>query len=140
MARKAKKKDGFFEPNYLILLEGRISSIIYRVNFSSNLFEALKVARLGVIWFNKKFRSRANFVVSLMKFVGLHFLFKGFVYYNLVRRLIKKSVLQGFPKYIFMSYIFLTFFFKRLPRLKDYINPIPIDCIELQVMLFKKCL
>jgi hypothetical protein len=109
------------------LLEGRISSIVYRVNFCKNMFEALRVAKLGIVWIDKRFKSYVNFLVSLMKFIGVHSLFKGFVYFDIVRRLIRKSILYGTPNYVFMSYIFFSFFLKKVPKLKNYINPMPLD-------------
>jgi ribosomal protein S4 len=49
MAKKAKKQDGFFGYNYILLLEGRIVCIIYRTSFIANMFEAINIVNLGLV-------------------------------------------------------------------------------------------
>jgi len=45
---KAKSNDGFFEQNYLILLEGRILSIIYRSAFMAIFFKLCNLLEMDI--------------------------------------------------------------------------------------------
>jgi len=38
---KAKKQDGYFEQNYILLLECKLASFIYRSSFFPNMFESI---------------------------------------------------------------------------------------------------
>jgi hypothetical protein len=40
--KKAKKKDGLFEQNYLLYMENKLPSFIYRSSFIPNMFDSLK--------------------------------------------------------------------------------------------------
>jgi len=39
--KKAKKKDGLFEQNYILLIECKLCSFIYRSSLFSNMFESI---------------------------------------------------------------------------------------------------
>jgi hypothetical protein len=41
LCRKAKKQIGAFEQNYLLLLECKLPSFIYRTSFMPNMFESI---------------------------------------------------------------------------------------------------
>jgi hypothetical protein len=41
LCRKAKRKDGMFEQNYLLLMECKIPSFMYRSSFIPNMFESI---------------------------------------------------------------------------------------------------
>ena len=48
-ANLARRKEGFFGFNYLLLLEGRLVCVLYRINFAKTMFEAIRIARSGAI-------------------------------------------------------------------------------------------
>jgi len=127
IAIKAKKKDGFYERNYIWLLEGRIVSVIYRLNFISNMFESIIFVKLGLIYINKTRIFHINYLVPLMMFIRFHPLIKGTIFWILFKRIRRRAILNCKPTYIYLSYFFLTFFFKRLPHTKEIINPFNLD-------------
>jgi ribosomal protein S4 len=77
LSKKAKGQDGFWYENYLLLLEGRLCSSIYRSSIISNMFEAIKFIRLGNVHINKVYVHFPNYLVPIMKFIGFRHLYKG---------------------------------------------------------------
>jgi hypothetical protein len=49
LAIKAKKQDGYYERNFVWLLEGRIVSILYRTNYLANMFDSINLVKSGVV-------------------------------------------------------------------------------------------
>jgi len=127
IAIKAKKQDGFYERNYIWLLEGRIVSVIYRLNFVPNMFESIIFVKLGFLHINKIKLFHINYLVPLMVFIRFHPLIKGTIFWTLFRRIKRRAILNCKPSYIYLSYFFLTFFLKRVPRTKELINPFNLD-------------
>lgn len=77
MSKIAKRKEGFYGENYLLLLEGRICCFIYRSSIISNMFEAIKFVKLGNVNINKIYIRFPNYLVPIMKFIGFRVLYKG---------------------------------------------------------------
>jgi ribosomal protein S4 len=80
MAIKAKKQDGYFGYNYMLLLEGRIVCMIYRSSFIANMFEAIKIVNLGLVWVNKRYVNFINNVVGIMQIIGFRYLLMPTIY------------------------------------------------------------
>jgi len=127
IAIKAKKQDGFYERNYIWLLEGRIVSIIYRLNFMPNMFESIIFVKLGFIYINKIRIFHINYLIPLMTFIRFHPLIKGTIFWTLFKRIRRRAILNCKPSYIYLSFFFFTFFLKRIPRTKEIINPFNLD-------------
>jgi len=63
--RTAAKLDGNFESNYLRFLEGRLISIVYRLNLSANIFWLFKFVSGSNVFLNFKSVSIVNFIVPI---------------------------------------------------------------------------
>jgi ribosomal protein S4 len=130
MAKKAKKMDSSFGANYVLILEGRAVCMVYRSGFIANMFEAIKVVNLGLVWvckLQKLYITNINYVIKVNEIVGFRAIFKSTIYWKWAKRLSRKSLLYTIPKYMFISFYFLIFFNKYLPKANQIINPIPID-------------
>jgi ribosomal protein S4 len=69
IVKKAKKKDGLFEQNFLIIMECKLPSFIYRSSFLPNIFESIHYIKGGNIAVNKIFRSFIFFSIKMMDIV-----------------------------------------------------------------------
>lgn len=67
---KAKKQDGFFEQNYIALMECKLASMIYRSSFFSNMFESIAFVKNNNVWINKHFVPFVYYIVNVMDLVG----------------------------------------------------------------------
>lgn len=127
LGRKARKLEGFFEQNYLRLLECRIVSFIYRSTYMHNMFEIIRFVKSNNVWVNKCFIPYTNYIIPIMQFTGFRYSLKGTIFWTLLRRLRKRRILFNTAKYIFVSYIFSCFFLKRYPTLADLCYPIKVN-------------
>jgi len=125
--KKAKKKDGLFEQNYILLMECKLSSFIYRSSLFSNMFESIIFVKNNNVWINKKFIPYIYYVVKSTDFVGFRILHKIYIYWNFFKRLRRRAFIFLLPKYIYISLIFLWLILIRIPLKNDIINPISID-------------
>lgn len=127
MAIKARKSFGLYESNYLLLLEGRLASVVYRSIFLSNMFEILNCIKQNLVSVNKVFIPQPNFLVKLFDLITFHSSLMGWIHNQLILRLRKRAVLFNRPKYMFISYIFIFCFMKKLPLKKELVFPAFID-------------
>jgi hypothetical protein len=127
MAKKAKKKDGIFEQNYMIIMECKLPAFIYRTSFLPNMFESIHYIKKGIIAVNKIFRSLIFFPIKTMDLITFRIWEKGFIYWEFYKRLRKKAFLFFFPKYMYISIIFFFILCLNTPKIKDIINPISMD-------------
>lgn len=136
--RMAKSRNGLFASNYLLFLESRIIALIYRCSLLSNIFECIRFIRKGNVIVNKKFFFFPNKRVNFFSLVKFKCIFKGYVYWVLYRRLVRKAVMSSIPRFIFFSYQFLFFFLIKYPKRKDFVNPFPMDIFKISVFAGKK--
>ena len=127
LSKTAQRQDGFYGENYLLLLEGRICSSIYRSSIISNMFESIKFIILKNVTINKVYVRFPNYLVPIMKFIGFRGLYKGRLYWDFVRRLFRRAFYFLPPKYLFFSFIFFVFLYLRAPRFGEIINPCYVD-------------
>jgi ribosomal protein S4 len=69
IVKKAKKKDGLFEQNFLLIMECKLPSFIYRSSFLPNMFESIDYIKGGNIAVNKIFRPFIYFSIKIMDIV-----------------------------------------------------------------------
>ena len=86
IARKAHKKDGFFEHFYCLGLEGRLITFLYRSCFVTNMFESLNLIRGCFIALNRKVISYVNQTVLLFEILSFHPSIKSKIYVELLLR------------------------------------------------------
>lgn len=127
IAKKAKKKDGVFEYNYISLMELKLPSFIYRTSLLPNMFESINFIKGNNVAVNKIFRPLIFFSVKRMDIVTFRVWEKSYIYWNFYKRLRRRAFLFSFPKYIYISIIFFFIICLNMPRKMDIINPISID-------------
>lgn len=127
MVKKAKKKDGLFEQNLIILMECNLPFFIYRSSFLPNIFESIHYIKNGNIAVNKVFKPFVFYSIKIMDIITFRVWEKSYIYWNFYRRLKKKAFLFSFPKYMYISINFFFIICINIPKNSDIINPIPMD-------------
>ena len=127
IVKKAKKKEGLFEQNFISFMECKLPSFIYRSSFLSNMFESLYYIKNSNIAVNKIFRSSIFFIVKTMDIITFRVWEKSFIYWNFYKRLKKRAFLFCFPKYMYVSITFFFIICLNIPKKNDIINPISMD-------------
>jgi ribosomal protein S4 len=69
IAKKAKKKDGIFEQNYISFIEFKLPSFLYRTSLLSNMFESINYIKGNNVAVNKLFRPFIFFPIKTMDIV-----------------------------------------------------------------------
>lgn len=131
MARLAKRKSGLFETNYILALEGRIVNFIYRTGIVDTIFHAYYFVKGGFITKNWKIITFPNETVNLFDIVSfLPFIFcdRWADYYF---RLFHFNLVHPPMRCMFVSIIFLFFYFFIPPNRKDIPNRKIIDIYRL---------
>jgi ribosomal protein S4 len=82
LARKAKKLEGFFEENYLYLLEGRLVCLSYRSGLVLNMFDAISFVKKGCVKVNGLIIKDLTYVATVMTIIGFRSICKGFLILN----------------------------------------------------------
>lgn len=127
MAMSMRRKLGNFEENYLLSLEGRLVSTLYRTSFIASPFLCIQLVKEGYILVDFAYRGETEFKVPLLNIITFDKLAKKIIYVSLLMRLAKKRSLFNPPGYLFVSYIFLFAYTQRYPRRKDLVFPISVD-------------
>lgn len=137
LVKKAKKKDGVFEQNFIGFLECKLPSFIYRASFLPNMFESIQYIKNNNVAVNKIFKPFIFFSVKTMDIITFRVWEKGYIYWNFYKRLRKKAFLFFFPKYMYISINFFFIICLCIPRKKDIINPILMDFYKASSFLSK---
>ncbi len=126
-ARLAARKDGFFQSNFCLLLEGRISSFIYRTNLLYSMFEIIDFVKRSNVKVNGSIINYVNYIVKIGDIVT--FLPRSYrqFYYCLVAKFRVKSFVFNMPRFLFVSYKLFFAFMLKYPNDKDLAFPIELD-------------
>jgi hypothetical protein len=131
LIKKAKRFSGVFEHNFLLLMECKLPSFIYRSSFFSNIFESISFIKSGGLWINKQLVFSLYYTIKVMDFVGFYNLLKGYIFWSFFKRIRRKAFLFLFPKYMYISLIFFIIILVRMPRNNEFINPISVDAYKI---------
>jgi ribosomal protein S4 len=82
MAVNAKKRDGFFEENYLRILEGRLVCLVYRAGLILNMFDAIAFVKKGCVKVNGVVIKDLNYITTMMTIIGFKSICKGYLFLN----------------------------------------------------------
>lgn len=126
--KRAAKKDGNFEVNYLQYLEGRALAIIYRLNFTPNIFWLMGFIKQNNNFFVEwKPIKRVNTLILIGCLLSVarrwHDKFAKFV----ARRIKLKTLLFPTPKCIYASYGLFFFYLCRAIQRTDLVYPFALD-------------
>jgi ribosomal protein S4 len=127
LIKKAKRSDGALDNNFISLMECKLPSFIYRSSFFSNMFECINFIKTGSLLINYQVSDNLYKVIKVMDFVTYITYVKGFIFWTFFKRIRRKAFLFLFPKYMFISLIFILIILIRLPLNKEIINPVAID-------------
>ena len=127
LIKKVKRADFIFEDKFILLMECKLPSFIYRSSFFSNMFESINFIKSGSLWINKKMVYNLYYTIKVMDFVGFCISSKSFIFWTFFKRIRRRAFLFLFPKYMFISLVFFLIILIRLPKSKEFINPISID-------------
>jgi hypothetical protein len=131
LVKKAKRLDDVFENKFVLLMECKLPSFVYRSSFFSNMFESISFIKNGGVWINKEMAFNLYYVIKVMDFVGFYNFFKGFIFWSFFKRIRRKAFLFLCPKYMYISFTFLFIILVRLPLMREMINPIGADAYKI---------
>lgn len=137
MARIAYRKHGDFESNFLILLEGRLASFLYRSSLISNIFDSIKIIKSSLVLVDFKYIDFPNYSAKLYEMVTFNILIKSFIYMDLLVRMRLRRYLFHPANYIFMSFNLMYFYMYKLPLLEDIILTCPVDIFRATSFAYK---
>jgi len=125
--RSAAKQDGNFEVNYLRFLEGRIVSIIYRLNLSADIFWLIKFMKEGCFSVEYNSITFPNYIVPIGKLLTVSKSWHAKFIMTLSKRIKLRTLLFPTPAFIYACYRMFWFYLLRYPRRRDLIYPFPLD-------------
>lgn len=127
LARIMRRKRGAFENNFLMSLEGRLMSYIYRTSLLTNPFYCMKFIQQGHILINLKCEKHYNYKLSIYKLITFSALGKRMLYKFLLKRLSSARTYFNVPRFIYMSYLFFYNYIIKLPIRGDLVFPASTD-------------
>jgi ribosomal protein S4 len=65
MAKRLSKRDGSFEVNFILALEGRLINAVYRTGLVANIFECMEIVNDGHFLINQARLGHLNHSVRL---------------------------------------------------------------------------
>jgi ribosomal protein S4 len=127
LARSMRRKKGAYEHNYLLSLECRLMSYLYRTSLLTNPFYCMKFIKKGHVLIDLKCQNHYNFKVPIYKMITFSDEGKKMLYKTVKVRLKDKKSYFNLPKFINMSYFFLFNYIIKPPVKGDLVYPIPMD-------------
>ena len=127
IGRKAKSQAGVFEQNYLLIIESKLPSYLYRTSLFATIFDSLDFVKNSNVWINKQYKPLVYYTVKLFDIVGFRVLYKGYISWTYFKRLRRKAFLFVFSRCIYVSLNFLfTVLIARFTR-QDMVNSFNFD-------------
>lgn len=127
IAKKAKFKNGVFEQNYLLIIECKLPSYLYRTSLLPTIFDSLQFVKTGNVWVNKEFKPLVFYNVKLFDIVGFRVLYKNYILWHFYKRLRRKAFAFMFSRCIYVSlYFWFTVLISRF-TLNDLVNSFSFD-------------
>lgn len=131
MARLAKRTAGLFQTNFLLLLEGRLLHFLYRSGFVDTLFKSCYIIKSGFVSINSKVITFFNSRVKVFDIVSFSPMLMPYIYCDYIMRMYYFMLLHPPMRCMFVSYIFLFFYFFKYPLKRDIPKPLYIDMYRL---------
>lgn len=120
----AFRHDGSKEGNYILLVENRAVFILYRLQFSLNIFDLKRfVENIGLL-VNGVLVTYCNLAIGFGSTVMLSSYWTKVVKYYLTKRILNRRFYFGIPRYLFVSYKLMFGFVYREPKLRDVVYPV----------------
>jgi hypothetical protein len=131
LGRLAKKKDGLYEHNFILFLEGRLVNFLYRTTLVDNIFKAIRLVKGGYVTINYKvctFFNKKCELFDILSFlpIMLHEILLVFIF-----RLSMRLLLHPPLRFIYVSFIFVFCFMFKFPKRRDIANRKIVDIYRL---------
>lgn len=125
---------GLWVNNFLLLIESRVSTLLYRVNWIPNILFLNQFLAHGSVLVNSKTPSTVNFMIKPLQVVKLSPILQSMVRANFLFRLYNNMVYFNTPRYVFMNSKIMFFCIFCSPTLKDISFPVLLDIYRLNDM------
>jgi small subunit ribosomal protein S4 len=122
---------GLWVDNFLMLIESRISTILYRINWIPNILFIKQFLSHGGVTVDFKVPLNSNFTVQSSSFIHLTSRALVQVRANLYYRLVNNMVYFNAPRYVFVNYKLMFASLYRNPKLVDLSFPVLLDIYRL---------
>ena len=120
---KASKMDGFKESNYIMLIENRLFSMLYRMHFISNIFSIRSFILNKNVYLNKRIVTFPNMKVWYGDILQLDSLKSKIIKLDLIKRFVLSNMYFSVPNYMFVSYKLMFGFVYKEPLMVDITYP-----------------
>lgn len=130
----ASRREGFLVESFLVLLEFRLSSVLYRSFFFFDIIGMKRFLQVLPVFVNKKRIVWVNYMLHIGDLV--HLLPSDWLNlrHGIFLRLRADRFYCNIPSYMFVSFIFMFVLLIRLPRYEDINYPVGLDiyrCMDL---------
>jgi ribosomal protein S4 len=130
-SKVASAASGLWVDNFLMLIESRVSTVLYRINWIPNILFVKQFLSHGNVIVNSKVPLNSNFTLRPSSFIQLTSLALIQVKSNLYYRLINNMIYFNSPRYIFVNYKLMFAALYRNPKLVDLSFPVLLDIYRL---------
>lgn len=127
----ASAASGLWVDNFLMLIESRISTILYRINWIPNILFIKQFLSHGGVTVDLKVPLNSNFNIRPSSLIHLTLFAVTQVKLNLYYRLLNNMVYFNTPRYIFVNYKLMFASLYRNPKLVDLSFPVLLDIYRL---------
>lgn len=100
----AKKNKGIFLDNFLLLLELRLSVIVFKMNFCKTILEAIHLIYAGYILVNKTIIKNINYILKVGDVVELISYKREDYYFKFINNCFNKEIVQLQMHYLIINY------------------------------------
>jgi ribosomal protein S4 len=110
-----------------LILEGRLESLLFRINFFHSIYFVKKFIENGNVYVNNRQVTNSNHVLNLSEIVSINKRYFKHVYYFLKSRLKRRKVLLNPPSFIEVDYKLLVAMLIRFPKADDLTRPVSFN-------------
>lgn len=130
-SRVASSQMGLWVNNFLLIVESRISSILYRFNWISNILFLKQFLSHGNVIVDSSLALNTNFLVKPSTLIQLLPSTSHFIRSDILLKLSNNMIYFNFPRYTFVNYFFMFGVLYRAPYFRDLTFPVLLDIYRL---------
>lgn len=124
LAKRASDFEGSWESSFIMLVENRLISLLYRMQINMNIFELRWIIYRRKVLVDNKVIDYANAAVPYFVIVRFNRLNKRKFKHSIVERFTRRLMYFNVPRYLFVSYKLLFAFVFKEPKRVDLAFPI----------------
>jgi len=124
LSKIAAKQEGSFESNYIILIEGRLLTLLYRMHWLYSVFQIRPFIFNKNVLVNNTIITLCNFSINFGDFVRLKDKrINGRIRFDIIRRFSRGMLFFNVPRFLFVSFKFMFGLLIGEPKRKDLAFP-----------------